>query len=162
MKEVSIRAETILLESAAAWPTRPAIVDQSGTYSYSDISNAAHDIHSHLSLAGVTPGSVVGISVGDARSFLSALFGVLLARCVAIPVALNLSGAERQRLIDESDVAWLIHASTLQDTPIELKLPPINSTLQLIPIKPGEESSIQRLFPDAAVMRAALEKAMGL
>lgn len=153
MKEVSIRAETILLESAAAWPTRPAIVDQSGTYSYSDISNAAHDIHSHLSLAGVTPGSVVGISVGDARSFLSALFGVLLARCVAIPVALNLSGAERQRLIDESDVAWLIHASTLQDTPIELNLPPINSTLQLIPIKPGEESSIQRLFPEAAVMR---------
>ncbi len=102
------RVQHIIDQSATRWPGRAAVIDQDGYYSYRQLQAEADNIASVLFDLDVAPGSVVGISVADARGFMASLFGLLKAKCVAIPVAPHAPQAEQIRIISEAGVAWLI------------------------------------------------------
>ena len=138
-----IRAESILSNSAAIWPNQNAVIDPRGAYTYLKLYSEAQGFSQNLRSKGVMPGSIIGIETCIAIDFLTALFGALYAGCVAIPVAPNLSGSERERLLTEGSVNWLTRSSN--DAP--------GSYLEIISINPSINSPILGVFPDAALMR---------
>lgn len=145
-------ADQILAHSAAQWPNRAAVIDQCGSYSFEQLRSAAHDVSSAVRLAGAAPGSVVGISLGDARTFLATLFGVLEAGCVAIPVAPNLSQTEQIRLVAETGVSLLVTDRSAVGALSTVSLFG-TSDVTLARHSASISSVVSQLFPDAAVIR---------
>lgn len=134
------RCEEILRTSCSLWESRPLIIDRRGSTSYGELSQLADGIARLLQQSGAQPGSVVGISLLDARDFLAALFGILLARCVAIPISPQLSRAETSRLIRDTLVEWTIDPDDAHGLTINR-------------VATRSSPSIVETFPDAAVIR---------
>lgn len=157
MQDHLTRADEILSSSATKWPQHPAIIDTHGNCSFLELEQAARSVRHHLVSSGVTPGSIVGISFSDARSFLATLFGVLQADCVAIPLAPDLPLPERHRLITESSVSCVLQASPLHPSSSSqvflLSFPEITLRIELMSVSSISDSPILHIFPDAAVMR---------
>lgn len=159
----NLRAEYILERSAERWPNRAAIIDQTGMCTFEELYVASVEVSRSIQASLVTPGSIVGISVSDARNFLATLFGVLRAGCVAIPIAPNLSDAEQARVIAETKIGWLFLDSQVSNS--EGRAIRTQSTrIDSIRLFDGDPMSLcrhheccaqQRLlhFPDAAVIR---------
>lgn len=110
---------------------------------------------SSLRKAAIPQGSVVGISTDEGSRFLKALFGVLQAGCVALPVAPNLSETERLRVLGDSMVSATIN--TLDSNSPTTEQDPHN-WFQVRSVLPQEKSTASRslikdVFNDAAVMR---------
>ncbi len=155
-----VRAEQILATSAARWPTHPVVIDQRGSYSFAKLHDGAQEVRSALRQAGVAPGAIIGVSMTEARNFLATLFGVLEADCVAIPVAPNLSHAERARVVAETGVAWVLTDSAMTSPP--QGGPAANSPclclfgvseITFAPQSPESRVAITDVFPEAAVIR---------
>ncbi len=160
----TLQAAEILRRSAIRWPHHAAVIDTIGSYSYQQISEASDQIAALLKSAEVPRGSIVGIALIAAKDFLAALFGILKADCVAIPVAPNLSSSEQRRVISESHVSWLISAQGIfEDVNLarnDLKLSPDRSALVydctvliLERQSLSPDVSILDFFSDAAVIR---------
>lgn len=137
------RVDDILRSSAEMWAPRAAVIDRAGYCSYSDLLLAAHGILRLLADSHVLPGSVVGISVTSGRSFLSSLFGILGAQCIAIPIPLNLSAMEQERIIRDSEVSWIIKDNISSDI----------NPFSLVACSKAPNNFVANVFPDAAVMR---------
>ncbi len=138
-----IRAESILSNSAAIWPNQNAVIDPHGAYTYSKLYSDAQSFAHTLISKSALPGSIVGVESTKAADFLVALFGSLYAGCVAIPVAPNLSEAEKSRLLAEASINWLVRPS--KDT--------AGDASEIVAINPSSDSPILKVFPDAALMR---------
>jgi long-chain acyl-CoA synthetase len=159
----SLRAEQILERSAERWPHRAAIVDQQGSQTFEGLYVASVEVSRTLQDAGARAGSIVGVSVVDARHFLASLFGILRAGCIAIPVAPNLSDAEQARVISETGIAWLVLDSQTGHTRSRATTPHTESTnsicvhnsasLKILRYDLRNESPTLVQFPDAAVIR---------
>jgi long-chain acyl-CoA synthetase len=160
----TIQAAEILRRSALRWPDHAAVIDTIGSYSYQQIDRASDQIAALLKGTTVPKGSIVGIALSAARDFLAALFGILKAGCIAIPIAPNLSGSEQRRVIFESRVSWLLSAQgSLGDANlarINSKLTPKESALiydRTVLVLERQSSStnfsILDYFTDAAVIR---------
>lgn len=160
---MSDKAQEILAQSTRRWPSRAAIIDRCGSYSYQQIHRAAEGVTRALQQAEVTPGSVVGISVAKASSFLASLFGVLGAECIAIPVAPHASHAERARIVSETGVTWIVMDQPALRPDAELSGVFCDRALQIILWRDCEltvarcgtvsKHALLQGFPDAAVIR---------
>ncbi len=134
------RCEEILHTASSLWGSRPVIVDGKGSTSYAQLSQRAERVTRLLQERGTQPGSVVGIALLDGRDFLAALFGILSAHCVAIPISPELPQAEVSRIVRDTLVGWIIERSS--DGGLELKK-----------VHSVEHSKIAEIFSDAAVIR---------
>jgi long-chain acyl-CoA synthetase len=159
----SVRAEYILERSAERWPHRAAVIDQRGSRSFEELYVASVEVSRAVYAAGVTPGSIIGISVFDACTFLATLFGVLRAGCVAIPIAPNLSDAEQTRVMTETNIGWLVldsQTSNSEGRAIRTHSTQVGSCdlFDSYPMAICRHNSYSnphplRAFPDAAVIR---------
>jgi long-chain acyl-CoA synthetase len=159
----SIRAEFILERSAERWPHRAAVIDQHKSYSFEQLYVASVEVSRAIQGAGIIAGTIVGISVLDARNFLATLFGILRAGCVAIPVAPDLSYAEQTRVMSETAIDWLFLDSQspsaagrgLQTHLANCGAVKLFDSSNLILYRYNRTSIRDRLlkFPDAAVIR---------
>lgn len=146
------RAEDILNVSASARPTHPAIIDRHGECSYQDLALAASRVRDALRRVGAPEGAIIGVSLTQAREFLAAVFGILQARCVAIPIAPNISAMERVRLLTETGVAFVVF--TIDDERYNAPTTRVDGSSLLIgSILPEKRSRVLELYPDAALIR---------
>lgn len=106
-----IRTEEIIERAAQQWPDKAAIIDQAQITTYRELAFLSSSIRDTIR-SHVAPGTIIGISLLNAREFLATLFGVVAARCVAIPISPVLPAAERERIISETGVAWSIGKRT--------------------------------------------------
>lgn len=148
------RTEEIIEHAARAWPDKPAIIDRLRTTTYGELASLAWEVRDTL-CRHVAPGALVGISLLDAREFLATLFGIVSARCIAIPISPALPAAEQARVISETGVAWSIvrHCANVESSEHysfeDLRL----RDLVLVPHSQKSASIQNRVFPDAAVLR---------
>jgi acyl-CoA synthetase (AMP-forming)/AMP-acid ligase II len=69
---------TLLAVSALRWPTRTALVDESGPVSYRELQSCAESLAAELRASGVAAGQAVGILCRNGRGFVTAVFAVAL------------------------------------------------------------------------------------
>lgn len=135
-----LRCEEILHTACSLWGSRPVIIDSEGATSYADLHQHAQDVSRLLQQHGAQPGSVVGISLLEARDFLAALFGILSAHCVAIPISPQLPKAEASRVVRDTLVEWILERSS-------------DGSIALTKMSSVKHSNLGGTFPDAAVIR---------
>lgn len=155
METVLTKVDQILTASARKWSEKTAVFGADGrSCSYEQLEAAANSVAELLSTSRVSSGSVMGIKLLNADSFLAVLFGVLRAGCVAIPVPLNLSSAEQARVISDSGVSWILeeelHTTRVIAGGVRLWA---NSSLSLVRVSHARADIVTSIFPEAAVMR---------
>jgi acyl-CoA synthetase (AMP-forming)/AMP-acid ligase II len=149
-----MRAEEILYNSSQKYGSSAAVIDGHGVVSYAQLLDRSETIARAISRADIPLGSVIGISIAEASDFLAGLFGILQARCVAIPIAPHLPDIERQRVLTDTQVSWMLFSE--KSAPFaaherELLVDDLSS-LRLGRIRPST-SILAPCFSDAAVIR---------
>jgi long-chain acyl-CoA synthetase len=149
-----MRTEEILHISALQRGDAPAVIDIRGNTSYRELLRLSESIAHSLKNAQVPPNSLIGLSILNAREFLAALFGVMKAGCVAIPISPQLPAAEQQRVIAETGVSYSLTLSANADLLPHEVSPDFGDLVGLsLRKEPSVAGAIARHFSDAAVVR---------
>jgi acyl-CoA synthetase (AMP-forming)/AMP-acid ligase II len=106
-----VAAETLdarLRAQAAAYPDRPAVLDDAGTLSYRELDAQVSGVAAALQRHGVIPGEHVALLLGNGRECLVAYFGAVRAGAVPVPLHLQLTAEELRRLLRHSEAAAVL------------------------------------------------------
>ncbi|MBK8341784.1 MAG: AMP-binding protein [Flavobacteriales bacterium] len=87
-------------QRAARWPDRPAIHGAQATLTFTEVIAAAERVADDLVARGVTAGTGLGISDHNSAEFIIAMLAGLRCGAVVVPIASNLTAAEREALIE--------------------------------------------------------------
>jgi long-chain acyl-CoA synthetase len=102
----------ILAATAARHGSRPAVTDVRAARSltYASLRAEAEHVARFLVAAGVKPGQRIGLLAPNGLAYIPAAFGLLAAGACLVPLASNLTDAERAQIVDEVELngclAW--------------------------------------------------------
>lgn len=108
----------ILESTVTAFPRAPAVVDSSGTMTYSQLWKEALIICRALESAGVRPGMHLGLKVKNGREFVAALFASSMAGAVVVPLGVGLSKPEVTELASELSLNCLVQSGSFGGHPL--------------------------------------------
>lgn len=97
-----MNTDSFLKQSADRFPDHPAIIDQYGQMSYSELNNAVDQVALLLTDSGIHNSQGIGVLGANSRDFVVMAFAVMRTGAVMMPVAPNLSEAELSDLILQS------------------------------------------------------------
>lgn len=126
------------LENAALqWPNHPAVHDEFGSLTFSELLQEANQVKSELKRLGVNPGMAVGVISRNNRNFIIAIFAVIGTGATVIPMSHQLKEEELNTILDESKLhAVLNDGSSIfgnkEGTEIELKNGSFHFTTTLV------------------------------
>lgn len=83
---MSARVHELLLRSTARWPSRPLVIERSGTRTYAEVTAAAHHVAAELLGFGLEPGDRVALLAKSSSFYVEAYFGILAAGGTAVPL----------------------------------------------------------------------------
>jgi long-chain acyl-CoA synthetase len=111
---MSFNLAVVLRESARSHPDKPAIVSDEGTLTYAELDRASDIVAANLAGQGIEGGDAVGLQLPNVPEFAVALYGILKAGAVAVPmnvlnkgpeVAFYLTDARAQAMITAAECA---------------------------------------------------------
>ncbi len=76
----------LLRDAVAACPDAAAVSDRTGRWTYAELDTISRAVAARLVRFGVRPGDRVVVRLGNQREFVAALYGVLLAGAVCVPI----------------------------------------------------------------------------
>ncbi|MBS1196687.1 MAG: Amino acid adenylation [Proteobacteria bacterium] len=100
-----------LAEIVAAHSTQNAVLDEEGGLSYAELDALSNRIARVLLRQQLRPETLVGVMIGRHRQFIAALFGVLKAGCVYVPIDPTLPLERRRLLLTLSGAEAIIAAA---------------------------------------------------
>ena len=94
----------IVKEAATKWPDNPAVFDQYGSLSFSELFAQTESFRLQLLDAGIGKGMVVGIKAHNSRNFIISLFAVIGCGATAMPVSHQLKKPEIDEILEEAQL----------------------------------------------------------
>jgi acyl-CoA synthetase (AMP-forming)/AMP-acid ligase II len=132
---------------AGRFPDRPAIVADSGTYTYGELDRASDRFANYLVAQGFGPGSRVAYLGKNSELMFPVLFGCIRAGCVLVPINWRYAVPEVVYVVDDAEAALLIHGPEVADIAQEAG-PRLRCRPQLLPTV-----SLQALLTDGPAVR---------
>jgi long-chain acyl-CoA synthetase len=83
---MSFNLAVILRESARTHPDKPALISVEGTLTYAELDQASDLVAANLVADGIDPGDAIGVQLPNVPEFAVALYGILKAGAVAVPM----------------------------------------------------------------------------
>ena len=105
---MSLNLASILRESAAADPSKTAVMLDDFKLTYGQLDALSNQLAQGLVEAGLRPGDKVGLMVPNVPQFLIAYFGILKAGGAVVPMNVLLKAPEVAFYLDDSDATRLI------------------------------------------------------
>lgn len=104
--------DSVLTDAAATWPTKPAVVDATQTYTFAELDVLADRVAGGLSALGITAGDRVLLQLPNSCRFAIALFGLLRLGAVPVMCLPGHRSAELGHFAEVSDAVALIIPDT--------------------------------------------------
>ncbi len=104
----------LLVRSADRFPDRKALAMPEFALTYAELLQASADVARGIIGLGIAPRSHVGILANNGREIVTALFGAMLANCVAVPLHARHKSSELGYIIENADLALIL--TTAADT----------------------------------------------
>jgi acyl-CoA synthetase (AMP-forming)/AMP-acid ligase II len=104
----------LLLRSARRFPQRKALVMPGLSVTYAELREEAVQIARGLIGLGIAERSHVGILANNSRELVAAIFGALLANCVAVPLHARHKSRELAYIVENSGISAIL--TTAADT----------------------------------------------
>ena len=102
--------DELVLEVATRTPDAVAIDDGRVRVTYAELVERAHAVADLLGEAGARPGEAVALKFARGVDCVVSMLGVLLARAVYVPIAMDEPDARRERLLDLFSVRLMLDA----------------------------------------------------
>ena len=100
---------------AERFATNTAVLFADTRLTYREVDDAANRFANVLIARGLVKGDQVALLMGNGLWSVSLDFACLKAGLVRVPLNARLSVTEHERMLDETDARWLIHAPSLSD-----------------------------------------------
>lgn len=98
----------ILKDAAQKWPTRPAVYDEYGMMTFSELYAQTELLRMNLADLGIKPGMGMGVKACNGRNFIIGLFAGVGCGAVVMPMSHQLKKAEIEDILNESQLHVLI------------------------------------------------------
>jgi acyl-CoA synthetase (AMP-forming)/AMP-acid ligase II len=92
----------ILKDAALQWPDSPAVYDDHGTLSFSELFFAAGQLRLQLMQLGIRHGMGVGVKAKNSRNFIIGIFAVVGCGAAVMPMSHQLKKAEIDGILEEA------------------------------------------------------------
>ncbi|HEY3749814.1 MAG TPA: AMP-binding protein [Pseudonocardiaceae bacterium] len=106
----------LLHDAAAACPDAVAVSDSTGRWTYAELATTSRAVANWLLHNGIRPGDRVLVRLGNQREFVAALFGVLLAGGVAVPINPAMRPYLLSGVLGDAEPALVV--TTAEDVPV--------------------------------------------
>lgn len=100
--------DSLLSDAAAQWPSRPAVIDTSTSYSFAELDALANKVAAALADIGIVPGDRVLLQLPNTTRFAVALFALLRAGAVPVMCLPGHRAAELSHFAEVSGAVGMI------------------------------------------------------
>src|SRR5262245_58881099 len=87
-----------IFHNARRRPAHPAIVDVARILTYAELAELVWRTAGHLATAGVRPGDMIGVALGDDADHVVALLAIAWLGTVILPMDIRWTGEEKRRV----------------------------------------------------------------
>ena len=108
---MSFNLAVVLRESAKSHPDKAAIISGDGDLSYAELDRASDVVAANLAASGIGPGDAVGLQLPNIPEFAVALYGIIKAGGVAVPMNVLNKGPEVGFFLTDSRAQAMITAA---------------------------------------------------
>jgi long-chain acyl-CoA synthetase len=108
---MSFNLAVVVRESARSHPDKPAVVAPEGTLTYAQLDRASDTVAANLLAQGIGPGDAVGLQLPNIPEFAVALYGILKAGGVAVPMNILNKAPEVAYFLTDSRAQAMITAA---------------------------------------------------
>ena len=108
---MSFNLAVVVRESAKSHPDKPAVVSPEGTLTYAELDRASDTVAANLVAGGIDPGDAVGLQLPNIPEFAVALYGILKAGGVAVPMNVLNKAPEVAYFLTDSRAQAMITAA---------------------------------------------------
>jgi fatty-acyl-CoA synthase len=145
---------------ARRFPQRPAIVADTGAFTYSELDRASDHFARHLVEQGYKPGTRIAYLGKNSELMFPVLFGCIRAGCVLVPINWRYAAPEVAYVVRDADAALLIHgpevAAIAQDVATQMQgaVRPLDApTLREVLTRGSASKPGVTVDPDACVLQ---------
>src|SRR6476661_10809952 len=110
-KACRIMHDDLLIQSAARYPDRTAVVDGSDSISYRELEEASARLAGELAARGVGPGDRVGLYLDKSLHAIVAVWGVLRAGAAYVPLDVASPVKRVSRIVENGDLCGILSSS---------------------------------------------------
>ncbi|WP_099225075.1 (2,3-dihydroxybenzoyl)adenylate synthase [Mycobacterium persicum] len=104
--------DALLRRAASTWPDRVAVVDDSGSHTYSELDGLADRAAAGIAGVGIAPADRVLLQLPNTRQFAVAFFGLLRAGVIPVMCLPGHRSAELTRFVKVSDAVGFVIPET--------------------------------------------------
>ena len=101
-------AYSTLLHAKDSWPELPAIYDEYGVMSFSELFEEVEYLKKELIKLGLSQGSCTGVMARNSRNFIVAIFAVLGTGSAVMPMSHQLKEAEISQILKEAELNFIL------------------------------------------------------
>jgi len=116
----------IIHQAAVKWGDKPAVHDEFGTLTFSELEKEVELLKSKLMELGVSKGHGIGVMARNSRQFIIGIFAGLGAGATVMPISHQLKKAEVDQLIKEAGLHFVIDDKSgiipIENSKVEIKL----------------------------------------
>jgi long-chain acyl-CoA synthetase len=141
----------LLRARAGEHAARPLLHTEDGTATYAEVLADAAKIAGWILAAGIEPGAHVGILLPNGRQYVTALFGILLANAVAVPLDPRLRAPEIRFLAGHCRCRALLTGAP-STPPLDLAGCPEIACLDALRADPAAPADLRRALDPAVVL----------
>jgi amino acid adenylation domain-containing protein/FkbM family methyltransferase len=125
---------------ARSWPQKVAIIDESGEWTFAELSQRVERIAARLIRTGVAPSTYVGLFVSPSADLVAALLAVLKVGAAYVPIDMSTPTERFRFVVEDAGVRFVI---TDDDKIAGCRSLPLQELLR-------PENEVQRVFPRVA------------
>jgi long-chain acyl-CoA synthetase len=103
-----VNLATVLTETARRHPRREALRRGRRRVSYTELDRASGQVARRLAADGIRPGDRVALMLPNVPEFVAAYYGILRAGAIAVPLDVDLKGAELRAALADAGATLLI------------------------------------------------------
>ena len=108
---IPMMLDHLLIESAARYPDRTAVVDGAESISYRELDDASARLASELVAHGSGPGNRVGLYLDKSLHAIVAIWGVLRAGAAYVPLDVASPVKRVSRIVENGDLCGILSSS---------------------------------------------------
>jgi len=101
----------LLIESAAKYPDRTAVIDRAESMSYRDLDRASARLADELAARGAGPGNRIGLYLDKSLHTIVAVWGVLRAGAAYVPLDVASPAKRVARIVENGDLCAILTTS---------------------------------------------------
>jgi long-chain acyl-CoA synthetase len=108
----------IIQKAAVQWGDKPAIYDEYGTLSFSELDTEIKQLVLKLKTFGVKEGNAIGVMARNSRQFIIGIFAGLGCGAVVMPLSHQMKKSEIEQIITEAGLHFIIDDKSILQPPL--------------------------------------------